>query len=426
MKRKKYRRYDPRLRNLVAESDDMGQFRGLGIPKSTLRQWMLNGPRDFFTIPELSFSTTKLAQENLRLVSQLASAEARETLVTKTLRIFGFQIQYKRLPSSTSKGELLQAIKEAKEVLPLQACLSFIGLSAARYHHWLKREVRCLLRDRNSCPQVAPTGLTDHEVSAIRKLYTDKAFSHYSIQSLCWLAKKTGEVVASPSTWSRVVRQLGLKRNRVRIYPLRPRVGIRASKALQIWHLDLTIFRLQDGSRAFLQAILDNFSRYTLAWKVSRDYGGLRTKELLLEAIHKAKTLGLKMVPSVFVDSGTENVNEQVDQLVVGNLISRTIAQIDVEFSNSMIEMLFHRLKHRYLFTIPLTNFEALKKGADFYLTESNTRIPQTVLKGATPEEAITGTWNSEQIDRIQAKVIDARMKRIEFNQRLRCQPCLA
>ena len=49
--------------------------------------------------------------------------------------------------------------------------------------------------------------------------------------------------------------------------------------------------------------------------------------------------------------------------------------------------MLFHRLKHRHLFTIPLTNFEALVKAVDFYFTDSNITIPHSALKGATPEE---------------------------------------
>ncbi len=122
------------------------------------------------------------------------------------------------------------------------------------------------------------TKLWTTEIGKIKDLFTAKEFAHYSTTALSWLAKKTGEVVASPTTWSRVIRQLGLKRNRIRISPTKPKVGIRDSAPGQIWHLDLTILRLQDGSRAFVQAVIDNFSRYVLVWKVSPDYGGLRTK----------------------------------------------------------------------------------------------------------------------------------------------------
>ena len=103
-----------------------------------------------------------------------------------------------------------------------------------------------------------------------------------------------------------------------------------------------------------------------------------------------------------------------------------TIAQIDIEFSNSMIEMLFLRLKHRYLFTFPLTNFETLEKGADFFFNESNTVIPHSALKGGTPEEVITGKWNEEKIKELQNQAKMARELRSKTNLSLQCPICLA
>ena len=191
--------------------------------------------------------------------------------------------------------------------------------------------------------------------------------------------------MASPSTWSRVIRELGLKKNRIRIYPPKPKVGIRASAPGQIWHLDQTILRLGDGTKAFVQCIIDNYSRYVLAWEVSKDYGGARTKELIEQALAKARSLGLHSKPNVLVDSGSENINQEVSVLVESESISLTIAQIDIEQSNSMVEMLFLRMKHRYLFTILRSNFHWLVKGTDFYLIECNTYIPHSALKGATP-----------------------------------------
>ncbi|MFW7381591.1 MAG: hypothetical protein ACOH5I_22475 [Oligoflexus sp.] len=109
----------------------------------------------------------------------------------------------------------------------------------------------------------------------------------------------------------------------------------------------------------------------------------------------------LTIVPNVFTDGGSENCNEHVDRLITNGLINRTIAQIDVEFSNSMVEMVFHRLKHRFLFNIPLTNFAALVKGVDFYFTQSNEIIPRAILNGATPLEAFTGQWTNVEIESI-------------------------
>ena len=107
------------------------------------------------------------------------------------------------------------------------------------------------------------------------------------------------------------------------------------------------------------------------------------------------------------------------------NLIRRTVAQIDIEFSNSMIEMLFHRLKHRFLFTIPLTNIAVLSKAAEFFLTQSNDKIPQAALRGATPLEMITGRWGDAELERFSDKNIEAKKLGCETNKAQRCRPCL-
>ncbi|MCX6125458.1 MAG: hypothetical protein NTV34_12030 [Proteobacteria bacterium] len=62
----------------------------------------------------------------------------------------------------------------------------------------------------------------------------------------------------------------------------------------------------------------------------------------------------MKRMTELLVDSATEILNTHVDDLVAAKVILRIVAQIDIEFSNSMIEMLLHRLKHRHLFNIPL------------------------------------------------------------------------
>ena len=201
-----YRRYDPRLKNLVAESGDIERFRKFGIPDSSLRQWVKDGSREFFTLPKLEMDTSALVQENMLLKSQVNALQAKHDLVSRTIKIFGFQIQYKRLPSPESKSDILAAIKSAVQAISLEHCLEAIGLSSARYFHWIKRQVSCELKDQPSCPRISPTKLTTSELNKIKDIYTSKDFAHDSVLSLSWPGKKTGQVIASASTWSRVIR----------------------------------------------------------------------------------------------------------------------------------------------------------------------------------------------------------------------------
>ena len=66
---------------------------------------------------------------------------------------FGFQIQYQRLPHEESKTMVLATIKSATKVLTLKTCLQLIGLTAARYHSWVKRQVA---NARNCIEQTTP------------------------------------------------------------------------------------------------------------------------------------------------------------------------------------------------------------------------------------------------------------------------------
>ena len=129
--------------------------------------------------------------------------------------------------------------------------------------------------------------------------------------------------------------------------------------------------------------------------------------------------------PNVIVNSGSENINKNVEELKSLDLISITIAQIEIVESNSMIEMLFHRMKHQHLYTTLLSSFESVVKATDFYLHDSNTCIPHSVLKGATPEEIITGSWTEVKKTELKEKIVAARQLRIETNKAVRCAPCL-
>ena len=69
---KTYRKYDPRLRNLVATSANLSRFILMGIPKSTLREWQKKGQQEFITLPEFDLTATELIQQLRAVVESLA------------------------------------------------------------------------------------------------------------------------------------------------------------------------------------------------------------------------------------------------------------------------------------------------------------------------------------------------------------------
>ena len=99
-------------------------------------------------------------------------------------------------------------------------------------------------------------------------MVTSPEYRHVPTSTLAVLAQRLGTVSASPSTWCRLVRTYGWRRPRLRVHPAKPKVGLRTTRADEMWHIDTTVIRLRDGTRAYLHAVIDNFSQRILggAW----------------------------------------------------------------------------------------------------------------------------------------------------------------
>jgi hypothetical protein len=59
--------------------------------------------------------------------------------------------------------------------------------------------------------------------------------------------QRLGKVWASPSTWYRLVRLHGWRRPWLRVHPAKPKIGLRTTRADEMWHIDTTVIRLLDG-----------------------------------------------------------------------------------------------------------------------------------------------------------------------------------
>ena len=270
---------------------------------------------------------------------QVARLEHRVSMLTAVLRLVlallhvsEFKLDLVRIPDADGKRRLLSAVERARVNMPLAAALRVLGLSAARYHEWVGRQTNCWLDDQSSCPRFKPQILKFEEVGTIGDMVQSKQYRHMSIRGLALHAQRIGKVFAHPGTWAKLVREKGWGRPRLRLHPPKPKVGFRASVPNEAWHVDATIIKLLDGTKAYLHAVMDNYSRKTLAWTVSERLNPLNTCFVLEQA---ATYLSVPET-TVVMDSGAENLNKDVDKLIESGTLERIIAQIDVTFSNSL------------------------------------------------------------------------------------------
>ena len=255
----------------------------------------------------------------------------------------------------------------------------------------------------------------------MHELVADEAYRHISVRGLALLAQRLKKVFASPATWHRLIRERGWRRPRHRVHPAKPTEGLRATKPNQYWHIDVTIIRLLDGSRVYLHGVIDNYSRRILAWKAALRLEPQATCAVLLEA---AKNLSADGSPATVVaDSGVENVNGEVDRLLGIGRLRRVLAQVEMTFSNSMIEAWWRSLKHGWLYLNQLDTLAAVERLVGFYVQQHNTVMPHSAFQGQTPDEVYFGTGARVPENLADARRL-AREARIATNKALKCQDC--
>jgi hypothetical protein len=210
---------------------------------------------------------------------------------------------------------------------------------------------RVRLTIKSSCPHASPHRFTPAEIRTIKDLVTAQQYRHVPTGPLAVLAQPLGKVWASPSTWYNLVRKVGWRRYRLRKHPAKAKVGVRTTRPNEMWHIDTIVIRLLDGTRTDLHAVIDNFSRRILAWRVANTFAPVNSVAVLVEAVRSATPSETTRV--VLADAGVENVNAHVDDLITTGVLRRIMAFTEVKFSNSMIKAWWRSLKHQGLF-LPL------------------------------------------------------------------------
>ena len=163
----------------------------------------------------------------------------------------GFSLAGQRLPEGAAKAGILRAIASAGPFLPLALILRIVHLEPARYHAWRRASGACGLDDRSSCPRTSPGQLTPAEMAAIKEMVLAPEHRHMPLGTLAVYAQRMGKVFASVTTWAKLVRERRWRRPRKRLHPPKPTIGVRATRPNETWHIDVTVLKLLDGTRAY-------------------------------------------------------------------------------------------------------------------------------------------------------------------------------
>ena len=104
-------------------------------------------------------------------------------------------------------------------------------------------------------------------------------------------------------------------------------------------------------------------------------------------------------------------------------MVKRILAQVDVSFSNSLIEAWWRQFKHQRLFLNTLDSKARVEKLVSFYVDGHNSKIPHSAFKGQAPDEVYFGEGHTVP-DQLAGARKSARAARLEANRAKNCSHC--
>ena len=166
-----------------------------------------------------------------------------------------------------------------------------------------------------------------------------------------------------------------------KVYPYLLR-GQEINRVNQVWMADITYIPMARGF-LYLVAIMDWYSRYVLAWRVSNTMDVDFCVEALEEALSKGK-------PEVF---NTDQGAQFTSQAFTGALLEQRI-QISMDgkgryLDNIFVERLWRSIKYEEVHLKAYQNGTEARRGIDTYLDFYNRERPHQALGYRTPGEVL-------------------------------------
>ena len=169
-----------------------------------------------------------------------------------------------------------------------------------------------------------------------------------------------------------------------RIYPYLLR-GVKVERRDQVWSTDITYVPMPSGFM-YLAAVIDWFSRYVIAWKLSNTLDGSFCREMLEDALRRGK-------PEVF---NTDQGVQFTAAAFTGRLGSAGVAvSMDGRgraLDNVFVERLWRSVKYEDIYIQGYDTVPGLHRGLARYFAFYNDERPHQSLGYRTPAAIYRGT----------------------------------
>ncbi len=290
--------------------------------------------------------------------------------------------------SAAEKATILA--KVASSPLPKRRVLSELGIPKSTYYRWLTRKDQRRLEDHAGGGKPAWNRLTFQEVRYV--LSAARQLPELSCRQLAaWITDNQGFSV-SESTVYRILRQEGLVK--------RPEMQLAAGKEFhrkttgphQMWATDASYFRVVGWGYYYLVTVMDDYSRFIIAYKLQRDMTSDSFIEVVQEAIDRT---GMDQVPvthrtSLLSDNGPGYVSRAFRDYLGMVGIKHILATPFHPQTNGKLER-YHQTLKRDVNQVPYELPTDLEAAIAAFVSYYNYRRYHKALGNVTPSDVLRG-----------------------------------
>ena len=290
--------------------------------------------------------------------------------------------------SAGEKLAVLERVAGAKG--PKRRVLAELGIPRSTYYWWRTRQ-RCQGMERQSAGSRKPWNSILPGEERLVLLAARETPQLSSRQLAAWITDRKG-ISVSESTVYRILRREGL----VKAPELRLRAGKeyhhKTTGPHQMWATDASYFRVAGWGYYYLVTVMDDYSRFILAWKLQRDM----TADSLIEVVQEAvDATGMTDVPvedrtKLLTDNGSGYVSRSFRDYLHLVGIRHIKAALFHPQTNGKLERYHQTLKqevNQVLYEVP----SALEAAVGGFVAYYNCQRYHKALGNVTPADVLFG-----------------------------------
>ncbi len=293
--------------------------------------------------------------------------------------------------SAVEKSEILALVADSQ--LPRQRALAQPRLSKSTYYRCLRRQAEGRLQDRKGGSLTPWNKLRPEEESKI--LTQARASPERSARQLALSLVDSEGLYASESTVFRILKREGL------IKPAEI-VGFKAGKEYhrktkkpnELWATDCAYLKVVDWGWYYLGTVMDDFSRFILAWELKSDMAAGSLIDVVQQAVDSTSKTDVPVEDRTVLlsDNGPGYLSRQFNDYLRLLMIRHIVASPYHPQTNGKIER-YHRTIKGELNLMPYEMPGELAQAIKVFIEHYNYRRYHEGLGDVMPYDVYTGRY---------------------------------